>query len=100
MVLLCNEALARADGDPLVVNDLLRTLARFSLIRIDGMNETYGIHRMVQEVLKYAMDDATRHLWAERAVRAADRAFPVVEYENWPLVRSPAPPCPCRHFLD
>ena len=80
-----NEALARADGDPLVVNDLLRPLARFSLIRIDGMSETYGIHRMVQEVLKDAMDDATRHLWAERAVRAAEQAFPVVEYENWPL---------------
>jgi tetratricopeptide (TPR) repeat protein len=80
-----NEALASAEGDPLVVVDLLRTLARFSLIRLDGMNETYGIHRMVQEVLKDAMGDAARHLWSERAVRAAAQAFPVVEYENWPL---------------
>ena len=31
---------------------------------------------MVQEVLKAAMDDAARRLWAERAVRAVDQAFP------------------------
>ena len=40
---------------------------------------------MVQEVLKAAMDDAARRLWAERAVRAVNQAFPAVEYDNWPL---------------
>src|SRR5262249_26592287 len=45
------EALAKADGDPLLVNDLLQPLDRFSLIRTDGDTETYSIHRMVQEVL-------------------------------------------------
>ena len=68
-----------------LVHDLLRPLGRFSLIRIDGHAETYSIHRMVQEVLKAAMDDATRRLWAERAVRAVNQAFPPVEYDNWPL---------------
>ena len=65
-------ALSRAEGDPLVVNDVLQALGRFSLIRIDGERETFGIHRMVQEVLKDAMDDAPRRLWAERAVRAVE----------------------------
>ena len=78
-------ALSRAEGDPLVVNDVLQALGRFSLIRIDGERETFGIHRMVQEVLKDAMDDAPRRLWAERAVRAVNQAFPDVEYANWPL---------------
>ena len=78
-------ALSRAEGDPLVVNDVLQALGRFSLIRIDGERETFGIHRMVQEVLRDAMDDAPRRLWAERAVRAVDQAFPDVEYANWPL---------------
>ena len=79
------EAFAEANGDPLLVHDLLRPLGRFSLIRIDGHGETYSIHRLVQEVLKAAMDDTTRRLWAERAVRAVNQAFPPVEYDNWPL---------------
>ena len=70
---------------PSLVHDLLRPLGRFSLIRIDGHAETYSIHRLVQEVLKAAMDDTTRRLWAERAVRAVNQAFPPVEYDNWPL---------------
>ena len=78
-------ALSRAEGDPLAVNDVLQALGRFSLIRIDGERETFGIHRMVQEVLRAAMDDAPRRLWAERAVRAVNQAFPNVEYANWPL---------------
>ena len=77
--------LRQADDAPLVVNDLLQPLGRFSLIRIDGEVESYSIHRLVQEVLKAAMDDPTRRLWAERAVRAVNRAFPTVEYANWPL---------------
>ena len=65
-------ALSRAEGDPLVVNDVLQALGRFSLIRIDGERETLGIHRMVQEVLRAEMDDAPRRLWAERAVQTVE----------------------------
>jgi tetratricopeptide (TPR) repeat protein len=76
-------AFAEAVGDPLVVNDLLQPLARFSLIRINVEAEVYSIHRLVQEVLKDTMDQPTRRQWRERAVRAASRAFPPVEYVNW-----------------
>jgi tetratricopeptide (TPR) repeat protein len=76
-------ALSKADADPVLVNDLLWSLGRFSLIRIDRDAKTYGIHRLVQEVLKAAMDDPTRRLWAERAVQAVSQAFPHVEYDNW-----------------
>jgi tetratricopeptide (TPR) repeat protein len=77
------EVLGRPDGDPLLIHDLLRPLGRFSLIRIDGDAETYSIHRLVQEVLKAAMDKPTRRQWAERAVRAVNQAFPPVEHDNW-----------------
>jgi len=77
-------ALSRAVGDPLVVNHVLQAPGRFSLIRIDGETKTFGIHQMVQVVLKVEMDDASRRLWAERAVRAVNQAFPDVEDANWP----------------
>jgi tetratricopeptide (TPR) repeat protein len=77
------DALAKANGDPLLVDDLLRPLVRFSLIRVDGHHATFGTHRMVQKVLESAMDDATRHLWAERAVRAVKRAWPPVVHRDW-----------------
>jgi hypothetical protein len=78
------DAVAKADNDPLLVNDLLPPLSRFSLIRIDGDTKTYGIHRMVQEVLRATMNDATRRRWTERTVRAVNAAFPAVEHANWP----------------
>ena len=76
---------ALSSADPLVVRDVLLALDRFSLVRVDGERETFGIHRIVQEVLKLAMADALRRLCAERAVRAVNQAFPAVEYANWPL---------------
>ena len=78
------DALAGAEDDPLLINDLLRPLGRFSLIRVGGHGETYSVHRMVQEVLKAVMGDDACRLWAERAVRAVNQAFPPVEYDNWP----------------
>ena len=80
------DALANADDDPLLVNDLLRPLGRFSLIRIDADDETYSIHRMVQEVLKkVAMDPTAHRLWAERAVRALNLVFPSADYHFMPI---------------
>jgi tetratricopeptide (TPR) repeat protein len=43
------------------------------------------MHRLVQAVLKAAMDEATQGQWAERAVRALNRVFPNIEFANWPL---------------
>ncbi len=79
------EALADADPASPQMDDLLQPLARLSLIRIDADSPSYSIHRLVQDVVRAAMDDGTRRLWAERAVRAVDAAFPIVEHANWPL---------------
>jgi tetratricopeptide (TPR) repeat protein len=48
-------------------------------------SKTLEIHRLVQAVLKQGMDEATQRLWAERAVRAVDRAFPYMEFSTWPI---------------
>jgi tetratricopeptide (TPR) repeat protein len=76
------DALAEADTDTLLVNDLLWSLGRFSLIRVDGNAETYSIHRMVQEVTRFLMEKDARRNWAERAVRAVNQAFPVPDHNN------------------
>ena len=72
-------------SEPLSVNEVLEPLARFSLIGIDADNRTFSIHRLVQEVVKDAMGREGQRLWAIRAVRAMDAAFPYVKFENWSL---------------
>ncbi len=78
-------ALGDAEDDPVAINEALVPLMRYSLIRIDEESQTYSIHRLVQEVLKDGMDEETNRLWAERAVRALNKAFSDVEYRAWPL---------------
>jgi tetratricopeptide (TPR) repeat protein len=78
-------ALAEVDDDPLLLNEVLEPLTRYSLIRLDNDSQTYNIHRLVQEVLKDDMDKDTQRLWAERTVSALNKAFPSVEFNLWPL---------------
>ena len=78
------EALIGAAAGPLLIHDLLRPLARYSLVRIDAEREAYSIDHLVQEVIKVAMDESTRRLWRERAIRAVSQVFPPVEYQTWP----------------
>ncbi len=77
-------ALETASGDPAVLEDLLRPLSRFSLIGRVPEERTFSVHRMVQEVVKSALGEEARGLWAERCVRALNRVFPAPEFENWP----------------
>jgi tetratricopeptide (TPR) repeat protein len=77
-------ALDGGEEDLLVVYDLLRPLSQFSLININMHDDSYSIHRLVQQVIKDAMDEPTRREWTERAIRATSSAFPPVEYSTWP----------------
>ncbi len=70
--------------DPLSVNEVLEPLARFSLVSIYREERTYSIHRLVQEVVKDALGDAGRRLWADRAVKAVNAAFPSGDVGSWP----------------
>ena len=58
---------------------------RLSLLGRDSRARTLRLHRLVQAVLQETLDAGTRKLWAERAVRAVNRAFPDVNISNWPL---------------
>ena len=80
-----SEVLARATDDPLVLDETLEPLTRYSLIHRDVDAQTYSLHRLVQEVVKDKMDAATRQRWAERAVRMVDESFPYAEVAPWPL---------------
>ncbi len=76
------DALATSE-DPLVLNEALEPLTRYSLIRLDVDTQTYSIHRMVQEVVKDQMGVELQAQWAERVVQAVAQSFPEVDYETW-----------------
>jgi tetratricopeptide (TPR) repeat protein len=69
------------------LNAAIRELLKYSLVQRDPETLTLSIHRLVQEVLKDQMDEGVQRAWAERAVRAVNRAFPAVEFENWDQCR-------------
>lgn len=69
-------------NDPLLLNDALRALLSYSLIRRNP-DHTLTIHRLVQAVLKYNIDQDTQHFWAERTINAVQLAFPEVNYATW-----------------
>ncbi|HLI05308.1 MAG TPA: tetratricopeptide repeat protein [Ktedonobacteraceae bacterium] len=70
-------------SDPLKVDDAILQLRTFSLIHRDPQTRILSLHRLVQAVLKDQMDAQTERLWAERTVRAVNRAFPEVDYTTW-----------------
>src|SRR5262245_241521 len=63
--------------------EVIKEASRFSLLHHDPKTRTVNIHRLVQDVLKDQMEIDTSRIWAERAVRAASRVFPDVEYDTW-----------------
>ena len=77
--------LAEAVDNPLVIDEVLSPLLRFSLIRRNDEKRTYSTHPLVQEVVRDGLSKEEQKFWAERAVRAMNAAFPdVTKFENWP----------------
>ena len=70
-------------SDPLQVDTIIELLLRYSLIRRSPEVKSLSIHRLVQAVLRDGMDKDTQRLWAERATRVVNRAFPDVELQTW-----------------
>jgi tetratricopeptide (TPR) repeat protein len=79
------ENLGLAVANPLAFANVLKAATRFSLLDRDTENKTLDIHRLVQTVVQAGMSGTERLQWAERAVRAVERAFPQVEFANWGL---------------
>jgi len=70
-------------SDPLKLDNIIELLLRYSLIRRTSELKSLSIHRLVQSVLKDGMDRETQRLWAERSIRATNRAFPEVDLQTW-----------------
>ena len=67
-------ALATAARDPLVFNDALAALRRYSLVETRG--ECLSIHRLVQAVVRDGLEPDEARMLAKAAVSLMDAAFP------------------------
>ena len=78
------DALNIIASDPFLLNAAIELVLRYSLIRRNPKAMSLSIHRLVQAVLKDSMDKETQGMWAERVIRAVDKAFPESkEHKNW-----------------
>ena len=76
--------LRKVATEPLLLNDAIQLLRRYSLVKRDAEAKLLNMHRLVQVVLKESLDAPTQQQWAERALLAVNTAFPSVEYNAWP----------------
>jgi len=71
-------------ADAYRLSQAIETLHAYSLVRRNPREKTLTIHRLVQAVLRDAMEEAERRRWAEHAMLAVNAAFPEAEHRNWP----------------
>ena len=76
-------ALADYQQNPLLLDEALAPLRKYSLISRSTGASAYSIHRIAQAVIRDRMTQEDRRNYAERAVRAVDAAFPMPEFQNW-----------------
>jgi class 3 adenylate cyclase/tetratricopeptide (TPR) repeat protein len=74
---------ALSDADDLAVTELMRPLARYSLIRMEAKSRSFGVHRLVQEIVRAEIEESRRKAFVERAVGALNATFPDVAFETW-----------------
>jgi tetratricopeptide (TPR) repeat protein len=78
------KALGTVATDPVELNEAMRVVQEYSLVRRDAQTKTLTVHRVVQAVFKERMNAETQQLWAMRTIQAVNAAFPEVKYETWP----------------
>lgn len=78
-------ALAEALSDPLMLDEAVAALRRYSFI--DVHEGALSVHRLVQAVVRDRLSPEDRKVWAEAAVRLVDHAFPESsdDVETWPF---------------
>ncbi len=70
-------------ADLLQLNEALRVLRRYSLVRRDPEGRVLSLHRLVQAVLKDRLDAEAERQWAERTVLTLNAAFPAIDHTVW-----------------
>jgi len=77
--------LAKAKDDPVILDEVLKPLSDYSLIRRNPGTRSYSIHPLVQQAVQTSMSKEMKREWAERVVRGVSAAFPdPSRFENWP----------------
>jgi len=71
-------------SDAFLLGQAIEALRAYSLVGRDPGLQTLSVHRLVQAVVRDALDAPGRQRWVERAVRAVYAALPPVEHANWP----------------
>ena len=71
-------------SDALPLGQAIEALRAYSLINRDPSLQTLSVHRLVQAVVRDALDASDRQRWVERAIQAVYSALPPVEHTNWP----------------
>lgn len=71
-------------SDVFRLSKAVEALHDYSLVRRNPKEKILTIHRLVQTVLRDAMEEAEQRRWAERAMLAVNAAFPMAEHRNWP----------------
>ena len=81
------KALKRFNTEPIVLDELIEPLTRYSLIQRDREARTYSMHPLIQEVLRatelHRMQ--IRAAWGERIVRGMAVTFPSFAFVEWDL---------------
>ena len=75
--------LGPAVASKLVLNAAIGELLKYSLVRRDPAAGILTIHRLVQVVIKDAMDEHTQLQWVERSVRALDKVLSTIDFKVW-----------------
>ena len=81
-------ALAPVAMDALSLNEAMEELRRFSLLQRNSETKMVRIHRLVQSVLKDALDMEAQRQWAQRAIYAVNTVFPQhIDMSTWSRCR-------------
>jgi hypothetical protein len=71
-------------SDAFLLRKAIEALRAYSLVGRDPGLQTFSVHRLVQAVVREALDASDRQRWVERAIRAIHAALPPMEHANWP----------------
>lgn len=73
-----------SDPDHLAVGELLASLRRYSLVRVDSGDRTFDIHRLVQSVVSAQLAKDRTNVFQTAALASTNKTFPSVEFSSWP----------------
>lgn len=64
-------------------NTTIGVILRYSLIHRSVTKCTLSVHRLVQAVIRDAMEEKSRQQWSEAVLKAVNHVFPLGVFETW-----------------